>query len=163
MRVYIPAVSTDLLDDRPPLGPGFSVMAPAGVAPEDIEVLEDDAQTEAALASLTRLREASAGERIARVVLAADADDPHVAVIDPADATSRIAEVAPGQLTWDDVVAILADPDDAEPAARAVLEARDQDEADQAVADLWLHALEWFDITERETLTTHWFSTHPSV
>lgn len=152
MRVYIPAISSDLVDDRPPITSAFTAVVPPEATGEDADVLEDAAQTEAALVSLMRLREAEGVEARRRIVLAADADAATVAVMDPADATSRIAEVAPGQLFWRDVTAILVDGPDAEEAVEAVLAAGDQEEADRAVAALWEHALEWFDISEREVL-----------
>jgi len=152
MRVYIPAISSDLVDDRPPMANAFTAVVPEGSTAEDAEVLEDAAQTEAALSSLMRLRDASGPEARRRIVLAAEADAHTVAVADPADATSQIAEVAPGQLAWEDVRAILVDNPDAEEAVAAVIAAEDQDGADEAVASLWEHALEWFDISEREYL-----------
>lgn len=152
MRVYLPATSSDLVDDRPPLTSGFTAVVPASATGEEAEVLEDAAQTEAGLASLLRLREATGTQARRRIILAADANDTSVAVLDPADATSPIAEVAPGQLSWTDVVAILVDDADAEPAVSRVLEAEDQDQADLAVAELWEHALGWYDITERSLL-----------
>lgn len=152
MRVYIPATSSDLADDRPPVTSAFTAVVPPEATGEDADVLEDSAQTEAALVSLMRLREAEGVEARRRIVLAADADPGTVAVMDPADATSRIAEVAAGQLSWSDVTAILVDGPDAEDAVGAVLAAADQEEADRAVAALWEHALEWFDISERDLL-----------
>ncbi len=152
MRVYIPALSSDLADDRPPLAGSFAAIPTGGMGAEEIELLEDEAQTEAALACLMRLRDAGPDEALRRIVIAADAQDALVAIIDPADETSRIAEVAPGQLNWSDVVAILIDGVDAEDAVRDVLAAEDQESADAAVERLWGHGLEWFDISERTRL-----------
>ena len=51
---------------------------------------------------------ATAAAVAAAVAAEREADAPGtVAVMDPADATSRIAEVAAGQLSWSDVTAIL--------------------------------------------------------
>jgi hypothetical protein len=65
--------------------------------------------------------------------------------------------VEPGALGWGDVAAFLIDEDGAAEAVRAVLRAGDQGAADRAVADLWEHPLEWFDISERDALAAAWF------
>lgn len=167
MRIYLPALASDLLDDRPPIVEGFTAVPVEGMDAEAVEVLEDDAQTEAALASLARLRDspgamsdgvggALAPHREVRVVLAADAPGTEVAVVDPADTTSHVAIVAPGQLRWSDVAAILVDGPEAAPEVRAVVAADDQDSADAAVAALWARPLQWFDISERDALVATW-------
>jgi hypothetical protein len=153
MRVYLPALGSDLSADRPPVRSGFAAAPERGAAPDDIEVLEDDAQTEAALASLELLREAPPGERPSRVVLAADAP----VTTEGEKGASRVVRVEPGTLGWGDVAAFLIDEDGAAEAVRAVLRAGDQGAADRAVADLWEHPLEWFDISERDALAAAWF------
>lgn len=49
MRVYVPAVLSDLSVLLPPVRSGVLCVPEAGMSGEDIEVLEDDAITEAAL------------------------------------------------------------------------------------------------------------------
>lgn len=144
MRVYLPALSSHLLADDIAERPGFAVVAPAGTDREGVEVLEDDAQTEAALASLVDLREAE-GETPIRLVLAVDAPDRPLH-------GEGVVETGPIAAAWADVAAILADSPEAESDVRAVLDADEQDEADAAVARLWERALEWFDVTERAAL-----------
>lgn len=144
MRVYLPALSSHLLADDIAERPGFAVVAPAGTDREGIEVLEDDAQTEAALVSLVDLREAS-GEAPIRLVLAVDAPDRPLT-------GAGVVETGPIDATWADVAAILADSPEAADDVRAVLDADEQDEADEAVARLWERSLEWFDVSERLAL-----------
>lgn len=144
MRAYLPALSTDLLADTLPERRGFTAVAPSGAGREDLEVLEDDAQTEAALASLIALREAE-GEAPRRIVLAVDVDA-------PSPSGTGVLETAALGAQWSVVRAILVDAPDAEGAVRAVVRAEGQDEADAAVAALWEHSLEWFDVTERDAL-----------
>ena len=48
MRVYVPAVLSDLSVPLPPVRSGVLCVPEAGMSGEDIEVLEDDAITEAA-------------------------------------------------------------------------------------------------------------------
>ena len=71
MRVYVPAVLSDLSVPLPPVRSGVLCVPEAGMSGEDIEVLEDDAITEAALSSLELARETE-GAGAARVVLAVD-------------------------------------------------------------------------------------------
>lgn len=52
MRVYVPAVLSDLSVLLPPVRSGVLCVPEGGMSGEDIEVLEDDAITEAALSSL---------------------------------------------------------------------------------------------------------------
>lgn len=123
---------------------GFTVIAPNAADSETIEVLEDDAQTEAALVSLMELRERE-GEPMVRLIAAAEVADTPV----EGEGVVETAEIA---VSWSEVVAILADSGEASPAVLKVVEASEQDEADEAVAALWEHALEWFDVSERESL-----------
>lgn len=153
MRVYLPLLGSELLADRLPNRRGFTVVAPPDADAETIEVLEDDAQTEAALRSLMELREHE-GEPPARLVAAAD-----VAGLPPEG--EGVVETQELAVAWGEVVAILADSPEAAPAVRAVVTAEDQDGADEAVAALWEWGLEWFDITERGALAEA-LSRHPS-
>lgn len=127
---------------------GFRVIAPNAADSETIEVLEDDAQTEAALVSLMELRERE-GEPMVRLIAAADVADTPVEGEGEGEGVVETAEIA---VSWSEVVAILADSGEASPAVLKVVEASEQDEADEAVAALWEHALEWFDVSERESL-----------
>lgn len=144
MRVYLPLLGSELLGDSLSSRRGFTVIAPNAADSETIEVLEDDAQTEAALVSLMELRERE-GEPMVRLIAAADVADTPV----EGEGVVEIAEIA---VSWSEVVAILADSGEAAPAVLKVVEASEQDEADEAVAALWEHALEWFDVSERESL-----------
>ena len=66
MRVYVPAVLSDLSVPLPPVRSGVLCVPEAAMSGEDIEVLEDDAITEAALSSLALARETEgAGEAVA--------------------------------------------------------------------------------------------------
>ena len=122
-------------------------MPETGMSGEDVEVLEDDAITEAALSSLELARETeSAGA--ARVVLAVDT--PTSTTLTPGEQIEpRIFEAPAFEYTWSDVAAILADLPDASPAVQAVFAADTQDDADEAVAALWESSLAWFDRSER--------------
>ncbi|QWW20316.1 hypothetical protein I6B53_04290 [Schaalia sp. 19OD2882] len=145
MRIFCPAISSDLSANSLAPSTGWTVVAPPGVRGEELEVLEDDAQTEAALASLEMLRD-TPGNALRRIVLAVDvtkADVPE---------GEGVVEVAPGALGWADVVAVLVDGEEAEVLVKAVVEATEQDEADDAVAALWEEALEWYDVEEIKDL-----------
>ena len=151
MRVYVPAVLSDLSVPLPPVRSGVLCVPEAGMSGEDVEVLEDDAITEAALSSLELARETeSAGA--ARVVLAVDT--PTSTTLTPGDQIEpRIFEAPAFEYTWSDVAAILADLPDASP---AVVAAETQEEADEAVAALWESSLAWFDRSERpDVLALH--------
>ncbi len=153
MRLYLPALSSELLGDAPPHRDGWTALPGPGVGGEELEVLEDDAQTEAALASLVLLRESlddeGGQEALRRLILAVDTDLPGAAPV----GTGVIA-VQAGAVSWADVRALLVDGADAEPLVKAVLDANEQDEADDAVAALWDEALEWYDPGERLDLAT---------
>lgn len=71
MRVYIPALLSDLSVPLPPVRAGVVAVPDGAMSGEDVEVLEDDAITEAALSCLELARE-SAGAAPARLVLAVD-------------------------------------------------------------------------------------------
>ena len=154
MRVYVPAVLSDLSVLLPPVRIGVLCMPETGMSGEDIEVLEDDAITEAALSSLELARETD-GALPARVVLAVDT--PTSTTLTPGEQIEpRIFEAPAFEYTWSDVAAILADLPDASPAVQAVLSADTQDDADEAVAALWESSLAWFDRSERpDVLALH--------
>ena len=147
MRVYIPALLSDLSVPLPPVRAGVVAVPDGAMSGEDVEVLEDDAITEAALSCLELVRE-SAGAAPARLVLAVDT--PTSTTLTPGDQIEPHIVAAPAfEYTWSDVAAILADLPDAAPAVSAVLEASTQEEADEAVAALWESSLAWFDRSER--------------
>ncbi|MDY5600996.1 MAG: hypothetical protein SPF88_04280 [Schaalia hyovaginalis] len=144
MRVYLPLLPSELLDDDPRPRSGFTVVAPADCDREGVEVLEDDAQTEAALLALALMREEEDEEPL-RMVVAQDVDAPQ-------PKGEGVVEVGDFAIVWDAVAAILSDDPEAAPAVRRVLDAEDQDEADAAVADLWEFSLGWYDVSERESM-----------
>lgn len=150
MRVYIPALLSDLSVPLPPVRGGVLCVPDVAMSGEDIEVLEDDAITEAALSSLELARE-SVGAAPARFVLAVDT--PTSTTLTPGEQIEPHIFAAPAfEYTWSDVAAILADLPDAAPAVSAVLEASTQEEADEAVAALWESSLAWFDRSERPSV-----------
>ncbi|WP_175956171.1 hypothetical protein [Schaalia sp. Marseille-Q2122] len=149
MRVYIPALSHELSGEHPPARKAWVALIPAGTHPEEAEVIEDDAQTEACLEGLTLLRDTSPEGAKRRIVLAVD-----IPGRAPATQEADVREVDTPSYTWADVAAVLVDGPEAEEAVRAVIAAEDQDTADEAVAQLWDHALEWFDSSERLGLAT---------
>ena len=153
MRVYVPAVLSDLSVPLPPVRGGVVAVPDAAMSAEDVEVLEDDAITEAALVSLEQVREE--GAQPARIVLAVDT--PTSTTLTPGDQIEpHIFEAAAFEYTWSDVAAILADLPDASPAVQAVLSADTQESADEAVAALWESSLAWFDRSERpDVLALH--------
>lgn len=144
MRVYLPLLPSELLDDDPRPRSGFTVVAPTDCDREGVEVLEDDAQTEAALLALALMREKEDEEPL-RMVVAQDVDAPQ-------PKGEGVVEVGDFAIVWDAVAAILSDDPEAAPAVRRVLDAEDQDEADAAVADLWEFSLGWYDVSERESM-----------
>ncbi|MDC4232685.1 hypothetical protein M3T53_03005 [Actinomyces sp. B33] len=146
MRLYVPVVQSDLSAELPPARDGWAAAPAAGTDAEGVEVLEDDAQTEAALASLLLLRDGGPGEAPVRMILAVDGP----AVL--GGAVEGVARATVGPYRWEDVAAILVDGDEAAGEVRRVLGAQEQDEADEAVAALWDHALQWYDIEERQEL-----------
>lgn len=151
MRLYLPATLADLAADAPPRLRAFTAQAPADVRGDDLEVLEDEAQDEAALESLRRLRDDAPAAPPRRLVLALDL--PLTRTPEPLEegSSTGVLEVDT-PVTWSDVVAFLLDGEDAEDAVRTVLAAEDQDRADAALAELWDHALQWFDASERPRL-----------
>lgn len=150
MRVYVPAILSDLSVPLPPVRGGVVCVPDAAMSAEDVEVLEDDAITEAALASLEIARETE-GVAAARVVLAVDT--PEATTPNPGEQIApRIFKSPAFEYTWSDVAAILADLPDAAEAVAVVLAAQTQEAADRAVADLWESSLAWFDTSERPAL-----------
>lgn len=144
MRVYIPILSHELANERPPARTAWVALIPAGTHPEEAEVIEDDAQTEACLDGLTLLRDTEPQGALRRIVLAVDIPG-HA----PAVEEEGVSEVEAPAYEWGDVAALLVDGPEAQDAVRAVIVAEEQDTADEAVAELWDYALEWFDCSER--------------
>ena len=98
MRVYVPAVLSDLSVPLPPVRSGVLCVPEAGMSGEDIEVLDDDAITEAALSSLELARETE-GAGVARVVLAVDT--PTSTTLTPGEQIEpHIFEAAAFEYTW---------------------------------------------------------------
>ena len=153
MRVYLPALPSELAGPTPPVRDGFAALPAAETPKDDIEVLEDDAQSEAALASLVLARESASPQAPARLVLALDVPDSH-AVAGQVEGAPGVHRVPGVRAQWGDAAAILADGAGAAPAVRRVLAATTQEGADRALAELWDEALEWFDITERPALAS---------
>ncbi|WP_022868127.1 DUF6912 family protein [Schaalia vaccimaxillae] len=147
MRVFFPALGSELSAAVLPQRHGWAAFAPQGASNDDIEELENDAQTEAALASLSLLQDFP-DDAPSRVVLAIEIPEAPLA----SDIVDGVGEVRLGGCDWKQVKAILIDGSDACEAVRSVVAAQDQDSADQAVADLWEYALEWYDIQEREVV-----------
>ena len=147
MRVYIPVLSPELADERPPARRAWVALIPPGTHPEEAEVIEDDAQTEACLEGLTLLRDTKPQGALRRIVLAVD-----VPGRAPASQEAGTRDIDAPAYEWADVAALLVDGPEAEQAVHAVITAQEQDSADEAVGELWDHALEWYDCTERLSL-----------
>jgi len=94
MRVYVPAVLSELSVLLPPVRVGVVAVPDAAMSGEDVEVLEDDAITEAALSSLELARETD-GALPARVV--------------PADARTYVSARS-GQALAGDIDLVFIDP-----------------------------------------------------
>ena len=155
MRIFVPATSADLSLPTPPTGVCFTAVTAPGASSEEVEVAEFAAQTEAAVASLELLQDAefsadSGRSTLAkrRLVLAGDTS----AVLGVSDPDTQVSQATVQSWTWEDVVALLVDGPSAEAAVNEVVNARSQEQADQALNDLWEYALEWFDVSERTTL-----------
>lgn len=146
MRVYIPAVSTDLRELLPPVRIGYCVVPHTVAVGEELELLEDDAQTEAGLASLSLLQDDDTSAPV-RLILAVELSEGEVTPFE-----GDIAQIECSAYRWIDVVALFVDNLDAIPHVRAAVEATTQEEADDAVSTLWEESLEWYDIDEREAL-----------
>lgn len=145
MRVYFPALSSDLGEEQISLRQAFVAVPSPDMKREDVEVLEDDAQVEAALASLILLRD-NPTRAYARIVLATDIQTESV------PSGTGVLELSNVRCDWNDVVAILTDDGETSEQVRRVIEADDQDQADQAISALWEFPLQWFDVSERDAL-----------
>lgn len=158
MRVFLPAFSDELSAQQPVARRCWAALIPPGTHPEQAEVYEDDAVTEAALAGLELLRDEEPPAGVVRVrrrlVLAADISEEDLEILrcEPADEDGIVFPAHMSTLHWGDVAAIMVDDADAEDAVQAVLDASDQESADQAISDLWDFSIGWFDIAERESL-----------
>ncbi len=161
MRVFLPALSHELTAAYPVNRQGWVARIPTGTHPEQAEVYEDDAVTEAALDSLSLLRDepTSAGvnkSAFRRLVLALDVPENSVTFVsdEAADEDGVVFPVEIENIEWAQVAALMVDDGDAEEAVQAVLRAEDQETADHAIAELWEYAIGWFDIAEREALAS---------
>lgn len=158
MRVFIPALTQELAFPAPVCRGGWAAFIPVGTHPEQAEVFEDDAVTEAALDGLRLLRDQDAvpGQHPRRLVLALTMPDEAVqrSSDKAADEEGVVFPVEVASCQWADVDSLMVDDADAEPAVRAVLRAQTQDEADEAISELWEFAIGWFDIAERQDLIT---------
>lgn len=144
MRVYIPILSHELAGEHPPSRTAWVALIPPGTHPDDAEVVEDDAQTEACLDGLTLLRDTETQGALRRIILAVD-----IPGRSPAAHEVGVREVEMPVYEWADVAALLVDGPEAQEAVHAVISAEEQETADEAVAELWDYALEWFDCSER--------------
>ncbi|MCD4549268.1 MULTISPECIES: DUF6912 family protein [unclassified Schaalia] len=147
MRVYLPLISTELSLDVLPRRRCWTARPPLGLNGEERELLEDDAQTEAALDSLILLRE-NQGNALRRIVVALDVDDSWAANL----SSEGVIAIPDVDCTHGKIAAILIDGEESEPAVRAVIEAEEQEQADEAIAALWDESLEWYDAEERLVL-----------
>lgn len=158
MRVFVPALTDELSCEAPVTREGWTAVIPAGTHPEQAEVYEDDAVTEAALDGLSLLRDEESPAQVRRaprrLVLAADlpASRVHSMSEEAADEDGVVFSVSVQDLAWSDIAAIMIDDADAEAAVGKVLAADTQDEADEAISELWEYAIGWFDIAERADL-----------
>lgn len=155
MRVYLPLLPSELLEDTPRPRRGFTVVPPPECDREGVEVLEDDAQTEAALLALSLLREEEKDTPL-RMLIAQDVE------MDPPKGAG-VLEVDEITIVWEKVAAILCDDCDTAPVVQRVLDATEQDEADEAVADLWEFCLGWYDVSERQSLARLIASSFPAA
>lgn len=161
MRVFIPALSDELLAPHPVNRPAWTARIPQGTHSELAEVYEDNALTEAALDSLELLRDeekpGTQTRALRRLVIAAEVPHAQVAFLsdEPADDDGVVFPVSMQSLEWTHVVAFMVDDEEAETAVQAVLEAQDQPSADAAIEHLWDYAINWFDSAERLALSNH--------
>lgn len=160
MRVFLPALSHELSAEQPVNRQGWVARIPAGTHPEQAEVYEDDAVTEAALDSLSLLRDepvsVGVNRALRRLVLAVEVPETSAACVsnEAADEDGVVFPVELESIEWGQVAALMVDDADAEDAVQAVLRAEDQDTADAAIAELWEYAIGWFDIAERQALAS---------
>ncbi|WP_034284901.1 DUF6912 family protein [Schaalia suimastitidis] len=146
MRAYLPLLSSELPAPLPSR-PLWTVSDDPTLNGEAREVAEDDAQTEAALASLTLLRDARDGNALRRLVVAVEIAGLHIGATE--QTVVEIPAVEPAAMT---PVAYLVDGDGMGMLVAAVLDATGQDDADEAVAALWEEAMEWYDVDEVDEL-----------
>ena len=82
---------------------------------------------------------------LSRCIIAADIDGISVAPYD-----GEVAQTQPCAPVQSHIAAYFIDHPDASEKVRAVLDAQTQDEADEAVAQLWDESMEWYAPEERE-------------
>ena len=146
MRIYYPFLGSELAQGNFPSRNAYCVRPDAGLHGEDLEVTEDDARTLAALDSLALLRDEESGSS-SRCIIAADIEG-----LSWEEYDGDVAQTSPCTPDSDSIAAYFIDPPDAAPAVRKVLRAQTQEEADEAVAQLWEESLEWYAPEERELL-----------
>lgn len=146
MRIYYPFLGSELAQGNFPPRNAYCVRPDAGLHGEDLEVAEDDARTLAALDSLALLRDEESGSS-SRCIIAADIEG-----LSWEECDGDVAQTSPCAPDSDSIAAYFIDPPDAAPAVRKVLRAQTQDDADEAVAQLWEESLEWYAPEERELL-----------
>ena len=154
MRIYLPAPAAHLRasvlgSSHQPLTAHAATPALAHALPEeDEEGLEVSASLCAADASVLLLAEPeAAGLADRRIVIAADVEVENVRELPvEGDVLPGTIEVT-GEITWEDVAALLVDEPEAEADVRAA-RLGDEDAFERAAeADLL-----WYDVTEREAL-----------
>ena len=144
MRLYYPVLARELEEGIFPLRQAYCVRPDCMLRGEDLEVVEDDARTLAALDSLALLREEETGA-LSRCIIAADIDGVSWEEYDNDVAQTSVC--APGE---DSIAAYFIDHPDATPLVRDVIGDQTQEEADDAVAQLWEESMEWYAPEERD-------------
>ena len=144
MRIYYPVLARELEEGNLAPRPAYCVDPSSSLRGEDLELAEDDARDLAALDSLALLRDEQEGA-LSRCIIAADIEGISVAHFD-----GEVAQTQPCAPVESHIVAYFIDHPDASEKVCAVLDAQTQDEADEAVAQLWDESMEWYAPEERE-------------
>lgn len=144
MRIYYPVLARELEEGNLVPRPAYCVDPSSSLRGEDLELAEDDARDLAALDSLALLRDEQEGA-LSRCIIAADIEGISVAHFD-----GEVAQTQPCAPVESHIVAYFIDHPDASEKVCAVLAAQTQDEADEAVAQLWDESMEWYAPEERE-------------
>lgn len=141
MRLYIPALVSELSASEPPNRPPLEFVEPADTSGDALEELAEQVLYEAAFASLELL---FAGDGApARVVLVASA---------PSKGTGSESGDSGTALGWDTIESIHADGQAGRQIIAQLLAAETQAEADRLVEQLDEEPLEWFAPEERAEL-----------
>ena len=144
MRIYYPVLARELEEGNLVPRPAYCVDPSSSLRGEDLELAEDDARDLAALDSLALLRDEQEGA-LSRCIIAADIEGISVAHFD-----GEVAQTQPCAPVESHIAAYFIDHPDASEKVCAVLDAQTQDEADEAVAQLWDESMEWYAPEERE-------------